>query len=162
MYCVAVVVVCFIVPQETHSVTPFSFTDEWENAMLSLGGWRRAISNNKWQTTPSSTRVCSKIVFLIKKKKRIFWLWGWGYLKYMHIIFLSFTLASLTPLTHLIAIPLSLTPSCPLSLSLALSLPLSLFAVNKRLKMTVLKTPTGHQKIIVSALFTVRECFLPF
>lgn len=72
MYCVAVVVVCFIVPQETHSVTPFSFTDEWENAMLSLGGWRRAISNNKWQTTPSSTRVCSKIVFLKKKKNASF------------------------------------------------------------------------------------------
>lgn len=81
----------------------------------------------------------------------------------MHIIFLSFTLASLTPpLTHLITIPLSLSHSLLSSLSLALSLPLSLFAVNKRLKMTVLKTPTGHQKIIVSALFTVRECFLPF
>lgn len=79
----------------------------------------------------------------------------------MHIIFLSFTLASLTPLTHLIA-SLSLSLPLVLSLSLALSLPLSLFAVNKRLKMTVLKTPTGHQKIIVSALFTVRECFLPF
>lgn len=158
MYCVAVVVVCFIVPQETHSVTPFSFTDEWENAMLSLGGWRRAISNNKWQTTPSSTRVCSKIVSLIKKTPHLL-IVRVGIFK-IYAYYLSLFHPSLSHPPH----PSHRHPSLSHSLlsSLSLSLPLSLFAVNKRLKMTVLKTPTGHQKIIVSALFTVRECFLPF
>lgn len=50
----------------------------------------------------------------------------------MHIIFLSFILASLTalPLSLLLSLLHPLLPSP----SLALSLPLSLFAVNKRLK----------------------------
>lgn len=38
-HCIVVVllVVGFIPQAETHNVTPFSFTDEWKNAMLSLG-----------------------------------------------------------------------------------------------------------------------------
>lgn len=128
LYCV-VVVVGWLYPTRGNSQCHSVLFRWWmEKCNVVFGGWRRAISNNKWQTTPSSTRACGKIVSLIKKKKCIFWLWGWGYFKYMHIIFLSFTLP-LSPPPPLLS-PLSLLPS----LSLALSLPLSLFAVNKRLK----------------------------
>lgn len=62
----------FIPPEETHNVTPFSFTDEWKNAMLSLGvdSEQFPTTNDKLPPPPPvcvCVCVCGKIVSLIKK-----------------------------------------------------------------------------------------------
>ena len=44
----------FIPPEETHNVTPLSLTDEWKNAMLSLGvdGEQFPTTNDKLPPPP--------------------------------------------------------------------------------------------------------------
>lgn len=123
-HCIVVVllVVGFIPLAETHNVTLSLMNGKMQ---CCLWGLTAAISNNKWQTTPSSTRVCGKIVSLIKKCI-FFWLWGWGYFKYMHIIFLCFTSSQLSPLAPPPLSSLSHLHPLLLSLSCSLAPPLSL------------------------------------
>lgn len=90
LYCV-VVVVGWLYPTRGNSQCHSVLFRWWmEKCNVVFGGWRRAISNNKWQTTPSSTRACGKIVSLIKKKNASFDCEGGDIL---NICILSFSLS---------------------------------------------------------------------
>lgn len=128
-HCIVVVllVVGFIPLAETHNVTPLSFTDEWKNAMLSLGvdssNFQQQMTNyplfhtGVWQNCFSNKKMHLLIV-----RVGIFKIYAY-YLPLFHPSLLP-TLSHSTPSLF----SLSLSPLHPLLLSLSCSLapPLSL------------------------------------